>query len=347
MFLPFQKTEIYTDISYLIKLYGITNDGDKHESSNNNNLLSSYVNDVFNKILDIKSIKLSKKERIYEKIRGEFSPQLAVDIYAALVQILVLYETSSLSFYRWSEIFSSEADTILTLYAEYQFIDEPYISYAKWIAYTEINKLTVVNPNIFENILDNLICKHETRSKTKPAKKLKEKILKPFKNKTGLEKPQESAIYTLRLPATLDKEEANDSSEIISKTKQNEEVLTVFWNSAKDFKNSFLDFIHELHISSINENFNRNVEILEKNSILIKTLDKVHPNQIKDIDFESKVREALIDGNINNFFQNLNHQVLVQSDKNIDRMDELMHILRNVAEHIKNFNDKFGFIFNS
>ena len=305
--------------------------------------MTSYVNDVFSNILDINSINCNETGKIYDKIREDFSPKLAIENYAALIQILVKHETSALCIYQWSEKFSSEAETILTLYAEYQSINEPYISYAKWIAYTEINEYTVLNPDLFENILDNLIYKHKSHSKNNTAKNLKSKILKQFKNKSCPKKSQDSSLYGLKFPQNCAKEEAKHSNE----TDQNEEIKTIFWNSTKVLTKSFLNFVHELHLTSADGNSEQNVEILEKFFLLMERLGKIHPNQLNEIDFETQLKKSLTDGTVNYFIQNVNHKLLAQSDKNIERIDELVDILKKAADYIEHFDDKFGFTFKS
>ncbi|KAL7046723.1 hypothetical protein ACKWTF_002694 [Chironomus riparius] len=347
------KIEIYKDVTYLLKLYGITNDDIRNnkkrnkriESSNDNNIMSSYVNDVFCQILDINNINCNDPGKIYNKIREDFSAKFALEIYAALIQILVRHETSSSCFYQWSEKFSSEAETILTLYAEYQSISEPYISYAKWIAYTEINEYAVLNHGLFENILDNLIYKPKNHLKNKTAKKLKSKILKQFKNKPCSKKSQDLCLHVLKLPQNFAKEDEKNSYEISKEANQNEEILTIFWDSTKVLIKSFLNFVHELHLTSADGNSNKNVEILEKFFLIMKRLFKIHPNQLKEIDFESNLKEALTDGTVDYFIQNINHKLLAQLDKTIERISELVDILKKSVDYIIKFDDKFGFTF--
>jgi len=307
------------------------------------------VRDVFRNIENISFINYNKTDKIFHKIRDDFSPKFAIDIYAAVVQILVKHEleTTALSDYQWSEKFCSEAETILTLYAEYQSLDEPYISYAKWIAYTEINQFKIVNPDIFDKLLDSLISKHKNPSKHKTAKKIKTKILKQFKNKSRLEKTKDLDIYTLCFPQNLAKEKVKNSNDVCANTNENDDIIAIFWECSRLLLNNIPSFVHKLHLTSENGNIDTNVDILKKTYLIIKRLTKIHPNQIEDIDFESQIKDSLTDGTVDYFIQNINYKILAQSDKNIERIDELINILKNAAEYIKKFDGKFGSVFKS
>ena len=72
---------------------------------------------------------------------------------------------------------------------------------------------------------------------------------------------------------------------------------------------------------------------------------KIHPNQLDEIDFETQLKKSLTDGTVNYFIQNVNHKLLAQSDKNIERIDELVDILKKAADYIEQFDGKFGFTF--
>lgn len=307
------------------------------------------MRDVFSNIENISSVNYNKTDKIFHKIREDFSPKFAIEIYAAVLQILVKHEleTSTSSDYQWSEKFCSEAETILTLYAEYQSLDEPYISYAKWIAYTEINQFKIINPDVFDKILHNLISKHKNPSKHKTAKKIKTKILKQFKNKSSSEKTKDLDIYTLRFPQNLAKEKVKNSNDACAITNQNDDIKAIFWECSRMLLKSIPGFVHKLHLTSENDNLDTNVDILEKTYLIIKRLIKIHPNQIEDIDFESQIKNSLTDGTVDYFIQNINHKILAQSDKNIERMDELINILKNAAEYINKFDGKFGSVFKS
>ncbi|KAL7046728.1 hypothetical protein ACKWTF_002695 [Chironomus riparius] len=241
-----------------------------------------------------------------------------IEACASLMQILLknAFENSK------QEELDNDAKKMLQLYTKFRLDDkEPFVSYAKWIAYTEHYQLHSFDPDIFLKLLDCLICQ---------SKKKKNKWLKIFKALFRIEskKSQDQIIFSL-----------NFSKKFESK----EELSKIFWESETKLLDCFLNYIHDLHYNLENDDANLSPVYLEKIFEIIAKINTL--NDVKEKDLQLCVKESLTHGAIEQITKNTNYSILNNSSQNIKRLDELINILVWIKKHMVDFNKKYGTIF--
>jgi len=245
-----------------------------------------------------------------------------IESCAALMQILFKYEFENTK----QEELDNDAKKMLQLYIKFRLNDEePFESYAKWIAYTELYQFHSFNPEIYLKLLDNIISHSKDTSKTKKKKKFPIKLKVPFKNK---KKSQGPITFTLKFPENFEKEV---------------ELANLFWESTRKLLDCFLNYFHDLHFNSENDNSNSCSGHLEKIFEIIAKILTL--NNMEEEDFQQYVKDSLTHGAIEQLTKNVNYTILNDPTQNIKRLDELINILVWTKSHIINFDKKFGQVF--
>lgn len=261
-----------------------------------------------------------------------------IEAHCALLQILLKHEleTSKIPKYYWRGKFNYLATKILSLHAEFRYIEEPHISFARWIAYTEIHQHHPLSLENFHKLLDDIVDAFRDE------------------DSMALAFPRMSLASNL-IPACfgLIGNIANGVPEIDAKNRcsdqlktKESDVVKLFWESSYKLQDAFLNFIHNLHYKKDEDEDISKVVILRNVLEIVKRIDKLFlPNDIDDRKFVELMKQSLTDGTIEHLMQNVDKKVLKQTKKNGKRLEELIRVIQLVQEHFKQFVEEFGHVF--
>ncbi|XP_070501149.1 protein unc-13 homolog 4B-like [Chironomus tepperi] len=248
-----------------------------------------------------------------------------IEACAALMQLLLKYEFKISK----QEELDNDAKKMFQMYTKFRLNDEePFVSYAKWIAYTELYQFHYFNPEIFLKLLNNLILQSKDSSKKKKKKKSLIKLKVPFKSKFSSKKSNDPIIFTLNFPQNFEYEEV---------------LANLFWESTRKLLDCFLNYFHDLYYSSENDDSNCNSEYLEK---LFEIIAKIQTlNDMDENVFLQCVKDSLSHGAIEQITKTINYSILNDMSQNIKRLDELINMIVLTKSRMINFDKKFGHIF--
>lgn len=319
----------------------------------------SYVCDAF-------GISLSKHDEFLDRVRGKPAPEENVndegnktdsnvqsfcmlttrvknyeniEAHCALLKILLKHEleTSKIPRFYWTGKFNFLAIKILSLHAEFRFIEEPYESFAKYAAYTEIHQFHPLNLGIFQKLLDNIIDVYKDDNESMA-------LANPKMAKAASFIPACFGLIGNITNGVTEIDVKNRCSDQL-KTKQSD-VVKLFWDSSYKLQDAFLNFIHNLHYKPDDDEDIQKIVILRNIFEIVKRIDKLFlPRDIEERKFVELMKKSLSDGTIEHLMKNVNRKILKQTKKNEKRLEELIRIIRFVQEHFKQFVEEFGHVF--
>lgn len=314
----------------------------------------SYVRDAF-------GISLSKHDESLERVKAKPQPEANIsneeagqqefcmispriknleniEAHCALLQILLKHEleTSQFPKYHWNGKFNYLATEILSMHAHFRYIDEPYTSFARWTAYTEIHQHHPLNLEIFHKLLDAIIDEYKDD------------------NNMALAFPRLSLASSI-IPACfgLLGTITNGTTEIDPKIRfsdqlktKDENIVKLFWDSSYKMQDAFLNFIRNLHYKPAEDEDTLKIVILKNILEIVKRIDKLFPPvDIEERKFVELMKQSLCDGTIEHLMASVDKKVLKQTRKNDNRLEELIRVIKFVREHFKQFVEEFGHVF--
>ena len=258
--------------------------------------------------------------------------------HASLVRTFLRHELKRLNMpnLQWTK-FDLLPKVLISIHAEYYKIDEIYSSFAKWIAYSDVNMYHQIGYDAFNKLLDILVEENEEDDKNK--KNGKGKIKKALRKINPFKKKKKSA----------------DGKDVIVGDQLNtndEEIEKLFCTSKRALLNSFLLFMKNIHDSEADtvENecgtdeqhaikvtsFNKMLEIINRleKIYLIDGISKVLPN--KNELYKLMIKNFEI-GTVEHLNKNINKDLLNQFDVNEDKLSELIRVVRLTVEHREKF----------
>ncbi|KAL7046708.1 hypothetical protein ACKWTF_002691 [Chironomus riparius] len=357
--------EIYEDVLYNI-LHQLNHDassnklGDDYEDENDQPPIES--DSAFSYVRDAFGISIAKHDESLDRVKAKTAPETNVnqeeneskankqsfcllspkiknfeyiEAHCALLQILLKHEleTSKIPPFFWSGKFNYFATKVLSIHTEFRFIDEPYTSFARWAAYSEIHRHHPLSLQIFNKLLDNII-----------------DVYKDEFESAALAVPKMSFIpacfgFIGNITTGVPEIEAQNRCSDQLKTKD-DEVVKLFWNSAYKLQDAFLDFIHNLHYKADEEESFIKIVVLRNIFEIVKRIDKVFlPRDVDERRFVDLMTKSLTDGTIEHFMRNVNQKILKQTKNNEKRLEELIRVIKFVQEHFKQFVEEFGHVF--
>jgi hypothetical protein len=299
-------------------------------------------------VRDAFGVSESKHMELMEKIRERTCPEACVDgddesgtkpfsmlspkiknyenlnAHCDLLKILLKHEleTSNTPHHFWIGKFSFLASTVLSLHADFQFLNEIQISFARWLAYIDVHRQYPLHLNVFEDLLDNII-----------------DVYKDDESSTALLPARMSSTLTF-IPAcfgfpaapTKNGVKVEDFKNRLSdhlKTKD-DEIIKQFWNSYNILTETFLKFIHDINYKHLDEdNVIPKPLVLKDIFNIVNRVKKIFvPKDIEQLNFEELLKKALIDGTAEHFQRNINRRALKKSNKGDIRIDELIRLIK-------------------
>lgn len=292
--------------------------------------------DKIKKLSEVKSIendsKVLKATEWYIVVIGTLDAFKAhIDLLKTFIKYEILIGKSSN--YQWIESFSSSASKVLSRHADSKNLEHSHIALAKWIAFTEIHQETPINLQNFHDLFENIIDtqQYERESSLQGFQKLSlTKLFKFFDNSKN------------EIPETGLKEA---HPEIHLKV-NDEEFIKLFWNSTNKLKDSFQNFILDLHSNQSDKeeikNILRNIfEIVEKINKVSNPLDK------EEQSFQVQAIKSLTNGTTEHFMKNVNQKLLKQAKHNEQKLNQLIKLIQFVQKNFKQFVEDFSQIFAS
>jgi hypothetical protein len=262
--------------------------------------------------------------------------------HSVLLEIILKHElkASNVQHFYWTGEFSFTARKILSFHAEHRFIEEPFTSYARWAAYAEIHHIHPIGLEMFNKLLDDLVCECKV-----PKQPKKSRIPKSLKIQSGSAVAQTVSYLSLGFAQSVKKGVSNQFGHEGYHPKTNdEEVLKFFWTSAYRLFDAFLNYIQRLHEAPRTGSASTLFKICE----IIKRLEKIAMNNhVEERDFTECVRESLKFGTAEYFKKNLNLNLINKPSDNSKRLTELIRLIKLVQNHTKEFHDNFGNIIES
>lgn len=251
-----------------------------------------------------------------------------------LLKILLKHEieSSKIPQHYWSGKFSFLASTILNLHAEFQMLQEPVKSFARWTAFIEIHHQYPLNIKAFNNLLDVIVDVYNDN----------EEIATTPNRKSSIRLP---ACLTLVSPSFQQKALEAASTRCGDQLKTEEsEIMKSFWNSSQKLSEAFTKFIRKIHCE--NEEIDK-IEILREIFEIEKRIEKILPMNFKIISdprFVELVKKALSEGTSMHFIKNIKKRVL-KSRNNEKRLCELIRVMNFAKNHLKIMEQKYSEIF--
>lgn len=258
-----------------------------------------------------------------------------IKIHCTLMKNLINHDiaTAKTPPHMWLHTFSPSTYKILSFHAKIKNIHEPYLSFAKWAAFTDVHTSHPISLENFLILADNLVetqkAKRNSSIHTSASLSKLLKFRESFKNGTFEEVTKEC-----------------DNKNTL-KAKENE-IVKLFWTSWNKLQDSFLDFMRKLiNPSKESESIdNRNIliNIIELN----RKIDKIHqPEEVEKRNFTELLKKSLIDGTIENLSKQTNQKLLTQAKHIEQKLNQLIKVLQFVQKHSRQFIQDFGQIFTS
>ncbi|KAG5671638.1 hypothetical protein PVAND_001829 [Polypedilum vanderplanki] len=353
--------DIYQDILYNIT-HQLQSCDDNDEPEIQPEVALNYVRDAFG-VNECKHLELMEKIKQREKPEdcvkadsGEIdsstapfavlSPKIknyeSLNAHCDLIKILLKHEleTSKTPHYYWMGKFSFLASKILSLHADFQFLDELQVSFAKWIAFVEIHRQYPLHLKVFEDTLDKIVDVYKDEETST--------ALLPARMSTTLTFIPACFGFTGAIKPGLKIEELKNRTSDHLKIKD-DEVIKQFWNSNNLLHESFLKFIHDLHYKHHDEENVIFKAIILKNMFeIVNRIKKIFlPKDIEQLNFEKLLKNALNDGTTEHLKRNMKHRALKKSRNCKVRLDELIRLLKFSEEHMKSIVNEYAHVFES
>lgn len=254
--------------------------------------------------------------------------------HSDLLKVLLKHELeiSKTPQHFWIGKFSLLGSKILKLHAEFQYIDELCMTFAKWTAFIDVHQQFPLNSQVFNDLLDKMIDVFNDEDLA-----LSSLPMKSILPTTALSFIPE--CFGFSTPVTnglkLQRQEIRGRDHL--KT-SDPEIIENFWTSSKKLNETFLKFVRDIHFEPSAEDPMNKVIILENIFKLVKRIEKISsPHNIENIFVSSiflkSLKESIDDGVQKHLKRNLNRKALKRSFDYEVVLEELIRLVKFAEKH--------------
>lgn len=250
--------------------------------------------------------------------------------HSCLIKILLKHEleSSQTPHFYWSGKFSFLATTILSLHSESKLLTDTSMAFAKWAAFAEVHQFFPLDLKVFLELLDLVIesTVDEDGTVAVPNLLTSAKVLIP------------SCFGLAPNPNTMSSliDEKNCFNELRS---SDQDTIQMFYEAVNQLNQAMLSYIEKLKDNDELEFMK--IDILRKTFMIINRMRKLQPPV--EHDRASATDDMIVDARgTKESVLNKGSKKKLRSKSNLIRLNELIKILKILAEECKNLIKRFA-----